>query len=217
MALPLLVTRPEPEASALVERLRAGGVDAHARPCLRVEAVTLPPDALDRWRGGPATLALTSPRAVPVVVALGVDSAWEVLALAPRTSAEALAAGLRVTPVPGGAADLARRAGPGPLLLVASDLAGAELRPVRPDVVHLVSWRTLPAAALELPDGPFDVLFASPSAVDAFVGLAPGAAIRHAWCHGRTTLDAARRAGLPAHLRSLDELTDAAPPPTPPL
>lgn len=217
MATPLLVTRPEPDASALVATLRARGVDARALPCLRVAPVPLGPATLDPWRGHPATLALTSPRAVPVAVTLGVDPAWRVLALAPRTAALAGAAGLVVTPVHGGAADLARAAGPEPLLLIASDLAGAEMRPLRPDLVHLVAWRTVAVDALVLPPGPVDVLFASPSAVEAFVHLAPRAPVRHAWCHGRTTLEAARRAGLPAHLRPLDEPPDATPPSTPPL
>ena len=66
MALRLLVTRPQPQADAWVERLRAEGVDAAALPLLAIDTV-VDLDALhSAWRDLPryALAMFVSPNAV---------------------------------------------------------------------------------------------------------------------------------------------------------
>lgn len=214
----LLITRP-PEASApLVARLRRAGIDARSTPCVLRVPLPLDPHQLDPWRGRPARVALTSPAAVPAARALRLDPAWEVRVLAPGTLAAATAAGLSVhRAVEGGAADLVRNTGDRPLLLLGSDLAGDEARRANPALVHVVVYRTSRPGRLDLPPGPFDAFFASPSAVAGFLALAGPAAARldHCLCFGRTTARAAAAAGLdpiPCSVEDLFHATPSAPP-----
>lgn len=201
---PLLVLREAAEARSIVAALRARGEAAIAAPCLAFEPVAGARSGLDPWRGRPVDLALTSPRAVEALAGLEVDPAWRVLALAPRTVAAALAAGLPVhEAVPGGAAELARRARPGlPLVAPTSDLGGEELRAARPDAIRVVVYRTvcparLPEDARAALAGPYALVAASPSALHHLEALAPGAVARaeqvYAW--GATTAAAARALG----------------------
>jgi len=117
--------------------------------------------------------------------------------------------------VAGGAAELARAARPGAFLVLGSDLAGEEARAARPDVVLVACYRTLAPPSVEVPPGPVDVFFTSPSAVAHFRALAPHADVRRALCHGATTLRAA--AGYSAVAVSLEQLLDATPAPSPSL
>lgn len=174
---PLLVTRPADEAAAAAARI---GPHAIVAPCLAFEAVPAPRPAVTA-----ADLLVASPRAVPGLLAAGVDPTWRVLALAPTTARALVAAGLRVdVEVPGGGAALAAAARPdAPVIAATSDLGGAEVLRVRPDAAVWVIYRTvcppaLPAEALAALEGPFDVWFTSPSAVRNFARLAPGALAR---------------------------------------
>ena len=105
----------------------------------------------------------------------------------------------------GGGAALAAAARPGPLVALTSDLGGEEVRRIRPDAMLWVAYRTtcpprLPRRAVMAMRHAFDVLFASPSAVNHFERLAPGrlADARTIFAHGATTAEAVRRAGRPA-------------------
>lgn len=203
MTPPVLVTRDAESTALVVARLRARGVPAVAAPCLAFRPEPGLRAALAPYRGAGADIAITSPRAVEALAGLPVDPAWRVLALAPRTAAAVRAMGWPVhVEVEGGGADIAARARPGPLLLPTSDRGGDEALRVRPDAVRLVAYRTdcpadLPAEARAAMAAPYDVLAASPSALEHLDRLAPGAVAgaRVVWCHGRTTLDAARRLG----------------------
>lgn len=188
---PLLITRAAGDAERLAARL--GGI---AAPCIAWEdAPSPPPDVAD------ADLLVTSPRAAEPLARVGVPAGWRVLALAPATAAALVSRGIPVDHAQaGGGADLARVARAGPLVCATSDLGGDEIARVRPDVLRWVLYRTtcppdLPPAARAALDGPFDVLFASPSAVRNFRALAPAARPRRALCHGATTLEAAALAG----------------------
>lgn len=66
MPLRLLVTRPQPQADAWVERLRAHGVDAVALPLLAIDAVADQDALLAAWRELPrhALVMFVSPNAV---------------------------------------------------------------------------------------------------------------------------------------------------------
>lgn len=193
---PLLVTRAEDDARALAARL---GPHCVVAPCLAwADADDPRPDLPD------ADVLLTSVRAVDAVVRRGLPPAWRVLALAPATAAAARAAGLTVAVERGGgAAEVARAARPDvPAVAATSDLGGAEVRKIRPDAYVWVVYRTvrpstLPPEAIAAMEGPFDVLFTSPSAVHNFVVLAPGALERavRVLCHGRTTIEAVEALG----------------------
>ena len=160
-------------------------------PCVAFAPLHDPPPSFDS-----ADLLVASPRAVHVEVPRG----WRVLALSPATAAALRTRGVRVdAEVAGGGAELARAAGPGPVVFATSDLGGDEILRVRPDAHKWVVYRTvcppaLPAEALAVLAGEFDVLFASPSAVVNFESLAPGAILRarRVLCFGGTTLRAAR-------------------------
>ncbi len=187
-------------------------------PCIERVAVPIPTDALDRWRGRPARIALTSPHAVPALVGLGWDPAWQLYTLAPTTSATARGAGLTVHHEdPGGAAALARDTADLPMILIGSDLAGAEAARSNPAVVRLVAYRTEAPSQLDLPPGTFDVCFLSPSAVHGFVTRAGPARtrVRHVLAVGATTVAAARDAALNPQSRTLDDLIHATPPSPP--
>ncbi len=100
------VTRPEPEASALVEELCAGGLPARAMPALAREVL---PGALD---GVAAELCVVSSASVlPALLARwpGGSGAPPLAAMAPRSASLLGAAGFRVgLAAEGGAVALAR-------------------------------------------------------------------------------------------------------------
>ncbi len=66
MALRLLITRPQPQADAWVERLRARGIDAQALPLLAIDAVVNLSALHSAWRDLPryALAMFVSPNAV---------------------------------------------------------------------------------------------------------------------------------------------------------
>jgi uroporphyrinogen-III synthase len=193
--IPLLVTRAAADAAALAARL---GPHAIVAPCLAYADTDAPRPAVSI-----ADLLVASPRAVAPLARAGLLPGWRVLALAPATAAALRAADLRVDlAIDGGGEALARAAAPGPVLLATSDLGGDEVLRVRPDAIRWVVYRTvcpdlLPREAVAAMAGPFDVLFASPSAVRHFARLAPGAILhaRRVLCHGATTLTELRRFG----------------------
>ena len=207
-SVPLLVTRAAeelPETMAMLAPYR----HLLAAPCITFEDLPLPD--LQGLRAEPLQLLLSSPRVVPAVIQLNPPAHWRILALAPRTTAALRAAGIRVDQaVEGGGRALAAAAGEGSLLLLTSDLGGAEVRARRPDVQVVPVYRTvrptaLPQAALAAMEGEFDLLFASPSAVENFVLLAPGRLpqARRCYAHGASTgaaLQRHQRAWLPADL-----------------
>jgi uroporphyrinogen-III synthase len=196
--VPLLLTRATEELPGLLETLGRGR-QVLAAPCIAFEDLPLPD--ISALRDQPLQLLLSSPRVVPAVIQLNPPVHWRILALAPRTSEALRQVGIRVDQaVVGGGAALAAEAGEGPLLLLTSDLGGAEVRGVRPDVQVWPVYRTvcpaaLPDAALQAMEGDFDLLFASPSAVENFVRLAPGRLkkARHCYAHGGSTEAALRR------------------------
>lgn len=223
---PILVLRAQEDADPLVAALLACGRAAIVAPCLHYERVPLAVTFLDRWRGHALDLVVTSPRAAFVLRDLRLDEKWRVLALAGATAAALHAAGVRVdTPVDGGAAEAAGLTRVGPVVALGSDLAGEQLRSVRPDATVLVAYRTrcpdtLPEAATVALLGEFSLFAASPSSLRHFNHLAPGALLRaHAvWCHGRSTLAEARTLGATrCFLRDEQELLHATPPSPPPL
>lgn len=202
----LLVTRAAEDADAWVAALAARGVAAMSAPCMEYREV---PFTLAPFVGRPVDLLVTSPRAALSLSRVDVSADWRVLALAPRTAAILEARGIPVSvAVEGGARALAACVGATRLpVLLGSDLAGAELLAVRPEARHVVAYRAacpaaLPPAAVDAMRGDFAVAFASPSAVDHFVALAPGALERASarWCHGRTTAAAIGARGLPARM-----------------
>jgi uroporphyrinogen-III synthase len=202
----LLVTRAAEDATAWVAALAARGVPALAAPCVEFNDVAF---TLAPFRDLPVDLLITSPRAAGRVEPSDIAAAWRVLALAPRTRGALEARGIVVDlAVDGGAAALARRCGTGRVpVLVGSDRAGDEVRSVRTDTRLVIAYRTvapaaLPADALDATRGEFDLVFASPSAVENFAALVPGAIERASarWCLGRTTAAAVQARGLPARM-----------------
>ena len=119
--------------------------------------------------------------------------------------------------VRGGAAELARGTADRPLILLGSDLAGSEAARTNPAVVHLSAYRTSVPARVDLPPGPFDVFFASPSAVHGFLARAGAAGdrVRYILAHGATTVAAVRQAGLTPHPCSVEDLFHATSPSSP--
>lgn len=145
-------------------------------------------------------LAVTTPRSV--AAASRFAPGRQVWALAPRTTAALEAVGVRVDrAVTGGVADLLAGADPSRVLLLTSDLGVAEAARRWPTLTALATHQTrrpvaLPegARALLASGGAYDVLVASPSAVENLDALAPGALgrARRVYCHGRSTLVAAQ-------------------------
>ena len=154
------------------------------------------PHAFDAFRGKAVDLLVTSPHSLLTLQRLPLDPHWRVLALAPKTSATLIAAGIRVElALSGGAAALAAQARPGPVLLLSSDLGGEEARQIRPDLIKVTTYYTccpsaLPPAALAALQHPYDILFASPSSVQNFLKLVPNGLhkVRQIFAHGRSTL-----------------------------
>lgn len=142
-------------------------------------------------------LLVTSPRSVPVAVALAPGRT--VVALAPRTAGELTNVGVSVRPVHGGLVAAMSQLVPSETLLLTSDLGAKAASERWPLLTTLATHRTEPVAALpanvldRLALGPpFAVFFASPSAVHHFDRLAAGAILRAETCyfHGETTLHA---------------------------
>jgi uroporphyrinogen-III synthase len=202
----LLVTRAAPDAERTVDRLRKQGVEAVAAPCLAYSTLGPDEELLATVHGREADFLLASPRAGRAFAALEREAQWRVLALAPATTVALREAGVAVdVAVHGGGAALAAAARPGLVVALTSDQGGDEVRRIRPDALFWVAYRTtcpprLPRRAVMAMREPFDLLFASPSAVNHFERLAPGriADARTIFAHGATTADAVRRAGRAA-------------------
>ncbi|WP_448582189.1 uroporphyrinogen-III synthase [Thermaurantiacus sp.] len=90
----LLVTRPEPEASATVAAARLAGFSALAAPLLRIRPVAVPSGAA---RLAPDAVLMTSARSAALLRAAlpGLALATPVFAVGPRTAAAARAAGFK--------------------------------------------------------------------------------------------------------------------------
>ena len=92
-----------------------------------------------------------------------------------------------------------------------SDRGGAESAKVRPDRILWVGYRVgcpdqLDPAVWSAMEGPFALWFGSPSAVQNFSTLAPGAIDRAAivWAHGATTVREVLGHGVTAFPRRFD-------------
>lgn len=199
----LLVTRPEPEASAMAARLAALGVSATLAPLLVVEAC--PPDSLTMTDPGgavparlgderPAAVVATSRNALAAIAGhAGLDALRRLplIVVGPGTARAARAMSFGdVVEGSGAASDIpaaiAARGFGGPLLIlrgetVAFDLAGALSRQgveAREVVVYrTIAPRTLPAAARDaLAAGLLDgVVLMSPKTAKVFTMLVQGA------------------------------------------
>lgn len=150
----VLVTRPEPEASATVAAARTAGFEALASPLLRIRTLPVPP-------AGPGTppeaILLTSARSAALLraarPALGADV--PVFAVGPATAAAARAAGfsrVAATDTDGQAAlEAAVAAGHRRIL----HARGNDSRPLRPPagiaLVPLVLYRAEPVRRLSAP------------------------------------------------------------------
>jgi len=189
--VPLLSTRAAEDAG----RLPWSGPVVLA-PAVEFEPIDL---GTDRYpdRG---VLAVTTPRSVEAARRCAPGRA--VWALAPRTASALEAAGVRVDrAVTGGVAELLAGADLSRVLLLTSDLGVVEAGRRWPALAAVATHRTRcpaalppPAQALLASGAAYDVLVASPSAVENFELLSPGALrrARRVYCHGRSTLAAAQ-------------------------
>ena len=199
--MPLLLTRAEEDSESTAARLPPE-LEAVIAPALAYEA-TGSVAALVAAAPARRTLLVTTPRSVAVAVAL--SAGREVVALAPRTAAELTAAGVAVRPVVGGVEQAMATLDPATTLLLTSDLGAEHAARRWPTLAVLVTHRTvapaaLPPAALSLlaSGAAYAVFFASPSAVENFERLAPGAAARASarYIHGVSTAAALAARGL---------------------
>ncbi len=198
--MPLLITRALNDWDGTTFRLPAEWTPISA-PTVEYQAAGRP-DVLAARAPDRPLLLVTTPRSVRVAVLLAPGrTVW---ALAPRTSAELIAAGLSVHTVDGGATELMALVDPAQSLLLTSDIGAARARRTWPRLEVLVTHVTgcpesLPSPALAaLRSGaPYDVLVASPSAATNLERLAPGAlaSARRVLCHGASTLTTARALG----------------------
>lgn len=173
----LYVGRAAPDADRMARLLRRAGVAATAVSLLR--RAPLPKLDLSALTG-PVDILVPTPTAAVLLdpTLLPADARW--LATAPRTARTLAARGI-VVDVAGalGAADLAARSrGGATLVVLTSDAGGAEVLRVRPDarvvaLYHLVPVDRAPRTRRE--SGAATWLLASPSAVDALLGLRPRA------------------------------------------
>lgn len=188
----LVITRAEPDASAMVEELRGRGVEAVAVPAIAFTDVPGEPAAVTARRGQATDVLVASPRAAEVLLRQGIDPLWRVLALAPRTAS--LLPGS--VPVAGGGAALASLARGVPIVL-RSDIGGEEIRERLPEVIDWVAYRTTCPTRIELPE-PCEILVMSPSAVINLERRAPGALARatRVWWMGGTTRAALEGVGV---------------------
>lgn len=199
--MPLLLTRAEEDAASMATRLPPG-FEALIAPALAYEATGSVAELVAAAPSRP-TLLVTTPRSVAVAVAL--SAGREVVALAPRTSAALAAAGIGVRPVSGGVEQAMATLTPASTLLLTSDLGAEHAGRRWPTLAVLVTHRTvaptsLPEAAVALlaSGAAYAVFFASPSAVENFEHLAPGATARAAarYVHGASTAAALTARGL---------------------
>lgn len=185
----LLVTRPEPEASAFAARLAGLGVGATLAPCLVVEPCA--PRRLDVDR---ATVVIATSRNALTALATHPDFAaltsLALVVVGPGTAKAARSLGFgRIVEGPGSAAELApviARAADGPVLVlrgetVAFDLGGA-LAEQGIAAREIVVYRTQPAQALPgaartaLEGGVADgVVLMSPATAKVFTKIVQGA------------------------------------------
>lgn len=208
MPVPLLITRALNDWEGTTYRLPAEWAPVSA-PTVEYQAAGRPDVVASRAPDRPI-LCVTTPRSVRVAVLLAPGrTVW---CLAPRTSAELVAAGLSVHTVDGGATELMAAVSPAQSLLLTSDIGAERARRTWPELEVLVTHYTvcpaeLPSPALAVLRGaaPYDVLLASPSAADHLERLAPGAlrAARRVLCHGASTLVVARRHNAAAEPFSL--------------
>ncbi len=185
----LLVTRPEPDASALAARLASLRFDVLVQPMMHIEFADEPPDIRS-----PAALLVTSRNGVRALQRWAAADGWRhvpLYAVGEGTAAEARTAGFGDVRVAGGDAkalaalvhaDLDRAAGP--LLYVAGRDRAADLPAMLPglDVTTVEAYRGVAAAALDpavaaaIRDGALDgALFFSRRTAAIFVGLVEGA------------------------------------------
>ncbi|GDX80649.1 hypothetical protein LBMAG42_24600 [Deltaproteobacteria bacterium] len=203
MPVPLLITRALNDWEGTTYRLPPEW-DPVSAPTVEYQAAGRPDVLASRAPNRPI-LCVTTPRSVRVAVLLAPGrTVW---ALAPRTSAELIAAGLSVHTVEGGATELMALVDPAQSLLLTSDIGAARARRTWPDLEVLVTHFTACPTALPFParavlagTTPYDVLLASPSAAENLEQLAPGAlrAARRVLCHGSSTLTTASRLGAAA-------------------
>lgn len=202
MAMPLFITRAAEDAERTLARLPSGFEPVLA-PVQQYQASGTVAELAGIAPFRPFLL-VTSPRSVPVATALA--QGREVVALAPRTAGELVAAGVPVRPVNGGVATAMTALDPTETLLLTSDVGAAEAISRWPGIAALATHYTTPVAELATDvlarlrlDVPYALFFASPSAVRHFEQLAPGAILRAHTCyfHGESTLHAlqSRRIG----------------------
>lgn len=182
--LTVLVTRPEPGATATATALAAEGHTPILSPCLRIETVPL------SLRRLPDAIAITSSQALPALAAAADEAARgvPVFAVGDATAARARDAGFAdVTSAAGTAKDLAAliaaRMTPGSHVLLAVgarrslDLA-RHLRGAGLVVIRRIAYRTDPAESLSGPalaalrEGSIDrILLFSPASAASFARL----------------------------------------------
>ncbi len=181
----VLITRPEPDASALADKLKARGHETLIEPLLRIEAK---PDAAVDLAGVQA-LAFTSANGVRVFAGLSARRDLPVFAVGDSTAAAARAAGFASVESATGdvealAALIAARLEPGAGAIfhgaarkVAGDLKGA-LDAAGFQVRRAVLYEAVPSVALTpnsaaaLREGRVDaVLFFSPRTGESFIRL----------------------------------------------
>jgi uroporphyrinogen-III synthase len=198
-----IIARDAEGAERVAAKLRALGEFALAAPVLVWASGDPPPPLAEN-----AQIMVTSPRGADVLADALADISkargrrgelrpWQILALAGPTTRALVRRGIEATVVAeGGAAALAALAGPAPLVHLTSDLGGAESAKSRPDRVLWTGYRVVCPASLPDPvmkalRGPsYALWFGSPSAVQNFETLAPGAVLKasRVWAHGGTTL-----------------------------
>ncbi len=209
----ILVTRPEPEASALAARLRARGHEALVEPVMRIILSQQPRDRL-----APAAIALTSRNGVRAIAAWPAAEGWRnvsVYAVGSATAAAARAAGFREVRTADGdgralAALISRDFDPsrGAVLYAAARERSVELADLLPEhaVATVEAYRTEPAAELSaataeaIGSGAVDtVLLYSRRSAEIFCALVAEAGVWHG-------LAQARLCALSAHVA--EPLTD---------
>lgn len=170
------------------------GWDTIVAPCVAFESLPVGPLPSRKL------LLVTSPRSVDAAVEHA--EGREIHALAPATSQALQDRGVTVArAVHGGVAELLEGVETADAVLLTSDL-GVHHASRWPELHAVATHRTtcpeaLAPEAVAALDGEFALLFASPSAVANFERLAHGAISRahRVLCHGRSTIQAARRLG----------------------
>ena len=224
----IVITRPRTASHELAQRLRDLGATAIDCPLIRITPVESLDGAWTRALRDCRWLVFTSRHGVigfqRALRLAGLDAralaGMRIACVGPTTARQAEACGWvpdlvpRVHRASGLIEEIGAMARPGERVLFArGSLARDELGRGLRDRGFLVEELTVYETRLESPDagaaaeiraGVDGVLFASPSAVEAFVGAglsAPGASII---CIGPTTGEAARRAGFPEAIDAAD-------------